>query len=225
MTNITKHTAPTPPTKLEAFLDRLATQLPRSGKLVFAIDATASRQPTWDTACQLQGDMFREAAASGNLEIQLVYYRGPRGECKASGWMTDSKRLATTMAKIVCEGGHTQIGKILSHVRREHDKAPVAALVFLGDAMEEKLDELCALAGKLHTPAFMFQEGEDETAETAFREIARITHGAYARFDAGAADQLRDLLKAVAAYAAGGRLALEKSTNTGAVLLLKQLKS
>jgi hypothetical protein len=190
--------------------------------LVFAIDATASRQPTWDKACQLQADMFREAAASGNLEIQLVYFRGPRGECKASGWMTDSKKLATTMTKIVCEGGYTQIGKILSHVQREHDKAPVAALVFVGDATEEELDELYDLAGKLRVPAFMFLEGEDETAESAFREIARITHGAYARFDSDAADQLRDLLKAVAAFAVGGVAALEGKP--GIVLLLEQLK-
>ena len=222
MTNITKHSAPTPAAKLDSFLDQLATQLPRSGKLVFAIDATASRQGTWDQACRLQADMFHEAAAGGNLEIQLIYYRGARGECRASGWMTDAKRLATIMAKIVCEGGHTQIGKILSHVSREHNKTPVAALVFVGDAMEEELDELCALAGRLHVPAFMFQEGEDETAETAFREIARITHGAYARFDAGAADQLRDLLRAVAAFAVGGVAALEGKPGT--VLLLEQLK-
>jgi hypothetical protein len=221
MTNITKLSTPTAPAKLDAFLDQLATQLPRSGKLVFGIDATASRQDTWDKACQLQADMFREVAASGNLEIQLVYYRGPLGECKVSGWMTDSKKLASVMAKITCEGGETQIGKILTHVHREHAKAPVAALVFVGDAMEEKLDELCGLAGRLRVPAFMFLEGEDETAEAAFREIAKITKGAYARFDAGAADQLRDLLKAVAAYAVGGVAALEGKPGT--VLLLEQL--
>jgi hypothetical protein len=220
--NITKHSAPTAPTNLDAFLDQLATQLPRSGKLVFGVDATASRQPTWDQACMLQADMFREAAASGNLEIQLVYFRGSHGECKASTWMTDTKRLSSVMSKIVCGAGSTQIGKILSHVADEHNKSPVAALVFVGDAMEEKLDELCGLAGKLRIPAFMFQEGEDETAETAFREIARITHGVYARFDAGAADQLRDLLRAVAAYAVGGIAALEGKPGT--VLLLGQLK-
>ena len=221
MTNVTKLSTPTTPAKLDSFLEQLAT-LPRSGKLVFGIDATASRQPTWDEACKLQADMFREAAASGNLEIQLVYYRGPHGECKASGWMADSKQLGTVMSKITCQAGETSIGKILSHVDREHAKVPIAALVFVGDAFEEKLDEVCALAGKLRMPAFMFQEGEDETAEAAFHEIARITHGAYARFDAGAADQLRDLLKAVAAFAAGGLAALEGKPGT--VLLLEQLK-
>ena len=212
----------TAPAKLDAFLDRLATQLPRSGKLVFGIDATASRQPTWDQACKLQAEMFEAVAGGGSLEIKLIYYRGPRGECTAYPWTADSKQLAKAMSRITCEGGHTQIGKILGHVAREHDRTPVAALVFVGDAMEEKLDELCGLAGKLRVPAFMFQEDEDEEVETAFREIARITHGAYARFDAGAADQLRDLLKAVAAYAVGGVAALEGKP--GAVLLLEQLK-
>jgi hypothetical protein len=220
--NLTKHSVPTASTQLNAFLDQVATQLPRSGRLVFGIDATASRQPTWDQACQLQADMFREAAASGNLEIQLIYFRGSHGECKASGWMTDTKRLATIMSKIVCAAGFTQIGKVLSHVAREHNRSPVAALVFVGDAAEEGVDELCGLASRLRVPAFMFQEGEDEAAEAAFREIARITHGVYAKFDAGAADQLRDLLKAVAAYAVGGIAALEGKP--GAVPLLEQLK-
>jgi hypothetical protein len=221
-TSISKRSAQTSPAKLDAFLDQLATQLPHSGKLVFGIDATASRQPTWDKACQLQADMFREATAKGNLEIKLIYYRGPHGECKASGWMTDSKKLGSAMSKIMCEGGDTQIAKVLDHARREHDKGNVAALVFVGDSVEEKIDELCGLAGKLRMPAFMFLEGEDENAEKAFREIARITRGAFARFDDGAADQLRDLLKAVAAYAAGGIKALEGKP--GAVLLLEQIK-
>ena len=222
MTNITKHSTATPAAKLDSFLDQLATSLPKSARLVFGIDATASRQPTWDEACRLTADMFREAAAGSNLELQIVFYRGPHGKCEASGWIADAKRAGTIMSKIMCQGGYTQIGKILNHVHREHDKAPVAALVFVGDAMEEKLDELCGCAGRLRVPAFMFLEGDDETAETAFREIARITHGAFARFDTGAADQLRDLLKAVAAYAVGGVAALEGKPGT--VLLLEQLK-
>ena len=142
--------------------------------------------------------MFAAATAVGNLEIQLVFFRGPHGECRASSWMADSKRLGTTMSRITCQGGTTQIEKVLLHARREHGKSRIAALVFVGDAMEEKLDELCGAASKLGVPTFMFLEGQDETAEQAFHEIARITRGAFARFDANAADQLRNLLKAVA---------------------------
>ena len=51
----------------------------------------------------------------------------------------------------------------------------------------------------------MFQEGRDREVEQTFRDIARQTHGAYCRFDPGAARQLVELLRAVAVYAAGGR--------------------
>jgi len=196
------------------------------GRLVFALDATMSRQPTWDMACTLQADMFREAASVGSLDIRLVYYRG-LSECRATAWISDSADLARLMSKIDCQGGHTQIAKVLSETRREAVSAGVRALVFVGDAMEENIDELCAKAGELgllSVPAFMFQEGHDPEAEGAFREIARLTGGAWCRFDPGAAAQLRELLRAAAAYAAGGREALRLSRSTGAAALLSQMK-
>src|SRR5262245_2061440 len=76
------------------------------GRLVFAVDATASRQPTWDTACQLQAEMFREASAVGRLDIQLVFYRGT-GECKASRWISNAAQLAKTMSQVMWEAGLT----------------------------------------------------------------------------------------------------------------------
>ena len=106
------------------------------GRLVFALDATMSRQPTWDMACALQADMFREAAALGSLDIRLVYYRG-LNECRATGWISDSAQLAKLMGKIDCRGGNTQIGKVLSEARREAVASAVRAVVFVGDAMEE----------------------------------------------------------------------------------------
>jgi len=198
------------------------------GRLVFALDATLSRQPTWDLACELQADMFSEAAALGNLDIRLVYYRGA-SECRASGWISDSVRLAKLMRKIECQGGQTQIGRVLGDVRREAIAAGVRAVVFVGDAMEEPVDELCRKAGELgllKVPVFMFQEGADPIAEQAFREIARLTGGAWCRFDPGAAAQLSELLRAAAAYASGGRealLRLSKMTS-GAAKLLGQMR-
>src|SRR5262252_2454208 len=147
------------------------------GRLVFALDATMSRQPTWDMACALQADMFREAASVGSLDIRLVYYRG-FNECRATGWISDSAELARLMTKIDCRGGNTQIAKVLSETRREATASGVRALVFVGDAMEEKVDVLCARAGELgmlKVPAFMFQEGNEIVAEQAFREIARLS--------------------------------------------------
>ncbi|QOZ26433.1 MULTISPECIES: VWA domain-containing protein [Bradyrhizobium] len=198
------------------------------GRLVFALDATMSRQPTWDMACALQADMFRETAALGSLDIRLVYYRG-FNECRATGWISDSAQLARLMSKIDCRGGDTQIGRVLAETRREAVASGVRALVFVGDAMEERIDALCATAGELgllKVPAFMFQEGEDATAEKAFREIARLTGGAWCRFDPGAAAQLRELLRAAAAYAAGGRDALLQlaKTTSGAARLIGQMK-
>jgi hypothetical protein len=219
---------------VDAFLNRVkalgpATVPGQRGRLIFALDATMSRQPTWDTACRLQAEMFREAAAVGGLDIQLIYYRG-LAECRASAWVAAPERLGALMSRIDCRGGHTQIGKVLAHARRENDSAKVAALVFVGDAMEESLDDLCAGAGELglrNLPAFMFQEGYDPVCEQAFREIARLSRGAYCRFAPGAADELAALLRAAAAYAAGGMKALadlQRRHDAGAIRLLEQMK-
>jgi hypothetical protein len=35
-----------------------------------------SRQPAWDLASKVQGEMFREAAAIGGLSLQLVFFAG-----------------------------------------------------------------------------------------------------------------------------------------------------
>jgi hypothetical protein len=220
--------------EIDAFLESVrslgpAAQSGQRGRLIFALDATMSRQPLWDTACRLQADMFREAAAIGGLDVQLIYFRG-LAECRASRWVSDARQLGGLMEKIDCRGGHTQIGKILAHARRETEKRKVQALVFVGDAMEEPIDDLCAAAGGLGllgVPAFMFQEGHDAVAEQAFREIARLSRGAYCRFNAGAAHELAELLRAVAAYAAGGMKALrdlKARHNAGAVKLLEQLR-
>jgi hypothetical protein len=220
--------------EIDAFLERVKSLGPSSasgkrGRLVFALDATMSRQPTWDSACGLQADMFREAASIGGLDIQLVYFRG-LSECRASGWVAGREKLAALMSAIDCRGGHTQIGKVLSHARQEHAKQKVQAMVFVGDAMEESVDELCQAAGELGllgVPVFMFQEGGDPVAESAYREIARLSRGAYCRFDTGAAHELRELLRAVAAYAAGGIKALADLSARqagGARKLLAQLR-
>jgi len=199
------------------------------GRLIFAMDATMSRQPTWDRACQLQGEMFRQTAAIGGLSVQLIYFRG-FGECRASKWVGDGIRLAGLMSSVQCRGGYTQIGKVLAHARREHEKQPVSAVVYVGDCMEEDVDRLCAAAGELGllgVSFFMFQEGHDPVAERAFREIARLTGGAYCRFDTSSADRLRELLAAVAVYAAGGAAALGDYSRAGgaeAAGLLEQLK-
>jgi hypothetical protein len=200
---------------VETFLKKVARTPPPEpgrgrGRLIFALDATASREPSWDRACQVQGQMFLETAALGGLDVQLVYYRG-FNECRASRWVDNPADLVRLMSGVSCLAGHTKIGRVLRHAIRETEKKRVAALVFVGDCFEENLDQVGQSAGQLGllgVRAFLFQEGADADAERAFRQIARLTNGAHCRFDATSPKQLRDLLGAVAAYAAGGPRAL-----------------
>jgi hypothetical protein len=199
-----------------------------SGRLIFAMDATASREPTWDRACHIQGEMFSETAALGGLEVQLVFYRG-FGECRASRWARNAQDLLRFMTAVRCLGGQTQIGKVFRHAVRETGKKKVDAIVFVGDAMEEDIDRLCHAAGELGLlglPVFLFHEGGDPIVRRAFQQIARLSGGAYCPFDSASAQQLRDLLAAVAVYAAGGRRALldfEGRQSGGQLRLTQQL--
>jgi hypothetical protein len=206
--------ARSPSAEVAEFLRRVAATpaaaAPR-GRLIFAMDATASRQPTWDQACQLQGDMFGAAGELGGLALQLVWYRG-HGEFRAGPWLTDSAELSRRMTAVQCRGGLTQIRRVLEHAVAESQQDRINALVLIGDCLEEAVDPLCHQAGQLGLlgiPVFVFQEGQDPDAARGFREIARLTRGAYCAFDAGSARQLRELLRAVAVYAAGGRQALQ----------------
>lgn len=215
--------------EIDAFLKVAREMAPTGegrGRLIFALDATMSRQPAWDTACRLQAEMFEEARKVGSLDIQLVYYRG-FNECRASRWVSDAGSLRDLMTGIDCRGGNTQIGKVLSHARKETGKRKVGVLVFVGDAIEEPIDRLAAIAGELGllgVKAFMFQEGRDAAVEQGFREIARLTGGAYAHFDTKSAGQLAELLRAAAVYAAGGMKALAKGGGAGTRLLIEQMR-
>lgn len=209
-------------------VNRLATS-PNTGdgRLIFAMDATMSRQPTWDKALGIQGQMFTEAKKAGGLQVQLLYFRG-FGECRASKWVADPETLGRLIGKVSCQGGNTQISRILDHVKNETTKSRVNAVIYVGDAQEESIDVLCQSAGELGlmgTPLFMFQEGDDRAAMTGFQELARLTRGAYFKLDENSPNVLAELLRAVAAYAAGGRKALaDKAKGGGAArLLLEQL--
>ncbi len=218
---------------VEAFLAKvraapLAAPSGKRGRLVFAMDATMSRQPAWDRALAIQSEMFTEGARAGGLDVQLVYFRG-FNECRASKWISDASALARLMTAVDCRGGNTQIGRVLAHLKSEAQASQVNAAVYVGDAMEENVDVLCKTAGEiglLGVPVFMFQEGSDPVAERAYREIARLTRGAYFRFTSASAKTLGELLSAVAVYAAGGRMALSDRARAGgaSALLLQQMK-
>ena len=208
----------------EAYLqrNRQALAVGGRGRLIFALDATASRQPAWDVAVGLQAEMFAEVARIGALQVQLVFYRG--NECRASDWTVSANVLADRMRKISCVGGATQIGRVLAHIRQEHRRRPVGAAVFVGDCCEESPGGLYDVATGLGAPLFVFQEGVDPTASIVFPELARRTKGAFARLDSNAARELAELLRAIAAFAAGGTRALTDLRTEGARRLLTQLK-
>lgn len=214
--------------EIDAFLDAAKSAGKAStgtGRIVLALDATMSRQPTWDLACSIQADMFESVQNVGNLLMQLVYFRG-LGECRSSKWAEDSTSLAGMMSRIDCRGGHTQILKVLKHAAKEHARNRVNALVYIGDAMEENVDDLVQAAGELGlrgVPVFVFQEGHDPRAEYAFREIARVTKGGWFRFDRSSASVLSRLLSAIAVYATGGLKALESRGSREDRLLLAQM--
>jgi hypothetical protein len=207
--------ATSPRADIDAFLDdlrRAPSVRPGGGRgrLIFALDATASREPSWDRACRIQGEMFEATATLGGLDVKLLFYRG-FAECKASRWMQNADDLHRAMRAVSCIGGETQIERVLSHAIAETRKRRVNALVFVGDAMEENVDRLCRLAGELGllgTPVFVFHEGGDPDAGAAFRQIAKLSRGAYLSFDRASADRLKELLAAIAVYAAGGYRAL-----------------
>jgi hypothetical protein len=198
------------------------------GRLIFAMDATMSRQPSWDRAQHIQADMFHETAKLGGLDVQLVYFRGFH-ECRASGWVAQPQKLARLMNKVECRGGYTQINRVLKHSRAEHRRHKVGALVYVGDCMEESVDELCAQAGELGLcglPVFVFHEGGDRQAALGFEEIARLSGGVCCAFDSNAPDKLRSLLASIAVYASGGLPALKargKAGNADARMLLEKL--
>ena len=219
---------------VSAFLDKLrAVPTPATtgnrGKLIFAMDATMSRQASWDRALSIQAEMFAETGRIGGLDVQLVYFRG-FNECRASKWVSEPKELAKLMTTVECRGGNTQIGRTLAHVKKEIARNKVNAVIYVGDAMEENIDVLCQSAGEigmLGTPMFVFQEGENRDAQTAFKEMAKLSRGAYFKLNERSAHMLGELLSAVAVYAAGGKAALiahAKSKGGSSNLLLSQLK-
>jgi hypothetical protein len=199
------------------------------GRLIFAMDATASREHCWDMASHQHAAMFTEADKISALSVQLCYYRG-FGEFKALPWMSSAGEIKQALLAVNCLGGKTQIAKVLSHALSESRADKVNALVFIGDCVEENPDSLAALAGQLgilNLPLFIFQEGDNPKVGTIFSQLATLSGGAHCQFDQDSAKQLGQLLAAVAVYAAGGKSALKSnllSQDMSVRRLLQQLK-
>lgn len=214
---------------VQQFLSKVAA-LPKTAsgdaRLIFSLDATASRQGTWDVASQLQNEMFMSTQSLGGINIQLCYFRG-FGEFFSSDWQSNPDNLLRIMSGIQCQAGTTQLQRLLQHAIDENHQKKIKCLIYIGDAMEENIDLLAQQAGELglmNIPLFMFQERGDPIATAAFKELSRLSGGAYSQFDSASVSQLKDLLRAVAIYAAGGLKALQNFSkgSTGSVQLLEQ---
>jgi hypothetical protein len=218
-----------PASHAKQIADFLQKQRTVRGRIAFVIDATMSREPTWDAAAQLQGEMFGEAAKLGGLEMQVVYFRGA-DEVGASNWTSDARELQIFMGRIRCDGGYTKYARAFARVREEHQRTPINAVIAIGDMLEEEPHTLYDAVAGLGVPLFAFQEGsnfqqrEVLRLREAFQEMARLTKGAYHGFDAGSIAQLRELLRAVAVFATGGLTALADLRTDSARKLLGQLK-
>lgn len=203
------------------------------GRMIFGLDATGSRESTWQTAKALQRDMLSTVAQIGTLDVSLAYFRGDRseGDVGFSDFTTDPNSLAVLMDGINCSAGPTQIIQMFEHALTLHAQTPINALVFIGDTMEESFEqakEVCSRIGASGMQLFIFHEGSAwKTFEHAseLKEMARLGHGAYAVFSEASASELASLLKAVAAFATGGMKALMKQDSEAAKLLIGQLKS
>jgi len=220
-------------TELDQFIDLANSLAPTEGviqgRVIFALDATASRQSTWDHACHIQNKMFLATGEVDNLALKLCYFRGFQ-EFQSSKWLTQASQLQQVMAQVHCMAGHTQITKVLQLALNETRITPVQAVIFIGDSLEENANTLCKLAGELglhKTPVFIFQEGGDVTAKRTFTSITRLSGGAYHHFDGHSSELLKQLLVAVAIFASKGRDGLQRYVEhkgKAAKYLLEQLQ-
>lgn len=198
-----------------------------TNRLIFAMDATASRESTWDLASGLHAELFN-AAKDAELAVQLVHFGG-YNQFRASSWNSSADALLRHMQQVRCLGGMTQIGRVLSHILNEASRSKsVKAAVYIGDMCEEPLVEIMSLAGQLglrHTPVFVFQEHRDRYATEVFRTIAERSGGAHMPFDSGSASQLAELLKAAVIYATEGLDAAKRIASPATRRLIAQIRT
>jgi hypothetical protein len=192
----------------------------RRPRLVFAVDATASRQATWDSAKQITDRMFD--AIPGALDVALAVH----GADQVHTWTefgADVARFRAQAAAVRCESGHTRLCELM---QRTLDAGGVKVMSYIGDAFEESPDEAFALADRCKLRGIklvILADQADAPTLRVFRELADRTGGALLDFRSGELDLMGEVLGAVAALAIGGRKLLESKRTAGARLLLSHL--
>jgi hypothetical protein len=178
-----------------------------SGRLIFGLDLTGSREPGLRHARIATAAMFDTIKAIGPVQVKLIYYRGIR-ECRAGAW-NDPAVVSRSMVTLCCESGETQIARLLRAAFAEEKK--ISGVVFVGDHCEDNAAELRDLAqafGERSIPLFMFHECDDDErsleAKPIFKCMAEASGGVYVEFRPDSGVVLREMLSNVAALAAAG---------------------
>lgn len=197
-------------------------------RLIFSLDATASREPTWHVARSMHRALFDIATEDTTFALQLCYFRGLM-EFEATPWMTQPGPLLDALNAVYCKRGATQIERMLRHALAEFEgSSSIKAIVYIGDACEENSDTLNALAVQCRLakrPLLLFQEGRDATASLCFASMAALSNGAHLQLDDASGDRLRELLRSAVRFVLGGRKALQGSPHESDKLLLNKLSS
>lgn len=192
-------------------------------RLLFAFDATASREWAWEGSKKVTDALFE--VLPGKLDVALAVHGGSRVHTYTR-YFTEAGRLRDRAARIRCETGETRLLDILARVTQETPAAEV--VVYIGDAFEESKPKASRLADRLKaqgTRVIILQDGCDGETADVFANIAARSGGALLPFDLSSLERLRELLGAVAVLAVGGEKLLEAKRETlpGALLLLDRL--
>lgn len=225
----TSVTAPSTSSAVAKFLTK-AQAIKRIAKaqthIVFSLDATASRAPTWQRAQSLHEALFDVASETSGLSLQLCYFKGI-ASFYASPWVVTAEGLRRELSEVSCEGGITQLRRLLEHcLAQQPDSTSLKAIIFIGDAVEEDpntLNDLAVRCRLANRPLYIFQEGSDPRAKAIFASMAMLSGGAHIALGENSADQLRQFLQSVIRLATGGRKALESSAHESDKLLLDKL--
>jgi voltage-gated potassium channel Kch len=198
----------------------------RRPRLVFALDATASREPAWEAAKATTDALCQ--ALPGQLDVALAVHGGSRLRVFTE-FVSEPGPLRDQAAGIQCEAGET---RLLDIMERTRDAGDVKVLVYIGDVFEESVEGAESLAAALRlrgTRIIILHDAANaltvERSRAVFERIAKITGGAVLPFDASAVDKLRAMLEAISTLAVGGMKLLEQRAAAlpAAATLLRQL--
>lgn len=196
--------------------------LDRRPRLVFAVDATASRSATWASAQTITDRMFD--AIPGALDVALEVHGGGNVHT-FTGFSADLHEFRKRASRVRCTSGHTRLVDLM---QRTLDAGGVRVMSYIGDAFEESADEAFELADRFKhfgIKAVILADQADVSTMLIFEEIARRTGGAVLDFRSGDLDLMGEVLAGVAALAVGGRGMLESNSSKGSQLLLGCLKA